>query len=226
MAKVNSWILYSKKTVTQTKMVLGGLARYVRTKQYNEFEKFAQPSENSNVLDVGVSDSEKIEGTNLFERLYPYPESLTIASIEDDKKIKKLYPNAKVIKIFPNQKLPFKNGEFDIAVSWATLEHVGGYKKQAMFINELLRVGKKVFITTPYRACPYEPHTGFFLLHWLPLNLFRWFCIVFNNKFWVDEANLNPLYVKDVLKMRLEKKVKVRIFKMFGIIPSHLIITI
>ena len=109
-------------------------------------------------------------------------------------------------------------------VSWATLEHVGSYKQQEDFINELLRVGKEVFITTPYRGTFYEPHSGFFFLHWLPLNLFRKICSFTGKQFWADEGNLNPLYVRDILKMKLDSKINIKVYKMFKIIPSHLII--
>ena len=161
----------------------------------------------------------------MFDKVYPFPNRLTLATIENAEKLRKQYIHSNVVKIVPDCKLPFKDKEFDIVVSWATLEHVCGYKKQARFINELLRVGKKIFITTPYRGCVYEPHSGIFILHWLPINWFRKICKILCKEFWMTEENLNPLYVHDLLQMKLNKSISVLMYKMFRLIPSHLIIT-
>ena len=97
-------------------------------------------------------------------------------------------------------------------------------KSQESFINELLRVGKKVFITTPYRNAFYEPHSGFFFLHWLPLTLFRRICDKTGRKFWSDENNLNPLNISDLEKMKFKRRVNFRIYKTLKLFPSHIII--
>lgn len=221
-----SWIKDSKKTITKTKLLLGSLVADVRTQQFLIFKRSISPSKSSKVLDVGVSSEEDIKGTNMFEKLYEYPKKLTLATIEDPKKLKKLYPQCNVVGIIPDNKLPFKDKAFDVVVSWATLEHVGDYKKQKLFLNELCRVAKKVFVTTPYRGCIYEPHSGLALIHWLPLRLFRWVCKNTGKKFWADINNLNPLYVRDIKKMSLVYKPKIKIYKIFGLLPSHLLILI
>lgn len=64
--------------------------------------------------------------------------------------------------------LPFKNGQFDIVFCSAVLEHVGSWEEQRFFLKELIRVGKKVFLTTPNRWFPIEVHTVLPFLHWLP----------------------------------------------------------
>jgi len=218
------WIDEGKKTITRTKLALGSLVADTRTQQFKTFEKFLKPTKYSKVLDVGVSSEEVIGGTNMFDKLYKYPNKLTLATIEDSKKINKIYPASKVVRIKPDKNLPFKDKSFDIAVSWATLEHVGNRKKQEIFLNELQRVSKKTFVTTPYRACIYEPHSGFLFAHWLPLKAFRFLCKITGKGFWSDVENLNPLYVRDIERMHLSKKPIIIIYKMFGLIPSHLLI--
>lgn len=225
MQKDKYWLKESKKTITKLKLVLGELASNVRSDQFKIFSKNINITPALKVLDVGVSSEEDIKGTNLFDKYYPYPQKVTLATIEDSRKLKKIYPLSKIVKVVPKKKLPFKDGEFDVVVSWAVLEHVGGYEDQEFFLNELLRVGKKIFVTTPYRGCVYEPHTGFFLLHWLPLEIFRRICHVYNNKFWATEENLNPLYVRDILQMKLNKGISIQIYKMLKILPSHLILS-
>jgi hypothetical protein len=224
MRKNKIWERKAKETITNTKRFLANLSIKVRTDQYRFFLKNLKPDSKSTVLDVGVTSDETLKDSNLFERLFKWPENLTAATIEDTKKFKKLYPHIAVKKIYPGRKLQYADQEFDISVSWATLEHVGGYKEQEKFLNELLRVGKKLFVTTPYRGAIYEPHSGFFFLHWLPLSLFRKICSITGRDFWSTSDNLNPLYARDFKEMELSKNVNIKIYKMFYIIPSHLII--
>lgn len=219
-----AWIDEGKKTITKTKLLLGNLVGDVRSKQFDIFERKLKPVKSFRVVDIGVSSEEDIGGTNMFEKLYKYPKKLTLATIENSQKLAKLYPTSKIVKIFPGKNLPFADKTFDVAVSWATVEHVGGYKEQEFFINELMRIAKKVFITTPYRGCFYEPHSGFPFVHWLPLKVFRRICKSTGRKFWADENNLNPLYVRDIKKMKLARRPKIIIYKMFSFLPSHLLI--
>lgn len=224
MPQNNPWEKESLETITITKHVLSNLSVKVRTDQFNFFEKVFKINSNARVLDVGVTSDETLKDSNMFEKLYRYPEKLTVATIENPKKFNKIYPKIEAIKIVPHDRLPFKDNYFDIVVSWATLEHVGDLKDQEFFLNEIMRVGKKVFLTTPYRGCIYEPHSGFFFVHWLPLSVYRYLCRVTNKKFWSFVKNLNPLYVRDIFKMKLIKRPRVVIYKMFNILPSHLII--
>lgn len=224
MKRHNSWLYEVSGTVTKTKHFLANISVSVKTDQYRLFKKGLSPSKKTKVLDVGVSSEEIFKDSNMFEKLYEWPENITAATIEDGKKLKKLYPRVKTVRISPGKGLPFRDKQFDMVVSWATLEHVGSYGKQRDFIDELLRVGKKVFITTPYRGCVYEPHTGFFFLHWLPLSRFRKLCIVLNQKFWSTSENLNPLWANDLAKMKLRRKITIRIYRLFNLLPSHLII--
>jgi hypothetical protein len=64
--------------------------------------------------------------------------------------------------------LPFADGEFDVAFSNAVVEHVGGRDDQQRFVLELCRVAKSVFLTTPNRLFPLDPHTLLPVVHWLP----------------------------------------------------------
>ena len=62
-------------------------------------------------------------------------------------------------------------GEFDVVHSNAVIEHVGGRERQLAFVREALRVGRRVFLTTPNRWFPVEVHTRLPLVHWLPDDL-------------------------------------------------------
>jgi len=225
MLKEKRWDIKSKHTLTKTKFLLANLSIKVRTAQYEKFLEILKPKSYTTVLDVGVTSDESLKDSNMFEKLYKYQSVLSVATVEDANKIKKMYPKLnKVIAVKSHKKLPLNDKSYDIVVSWATLEHTGNYSDQEFFLNELLRVGKKVYITTPYRGAFYEPHTGLFFLHWLPLRIFRQICEFIGKSFWSNEQHLNPLWVSDIKKMHLNRKVEVKIFRTFNLIPSHILI--
>jgi SAM-dependent methyltransferase len=64
--------------------------------------------------------------------------------------------------------LPFADGAFDLVVSNAVIEHVGGLDEQVVFVAEHRRVGRHWVITTPNRWFPVESHTRVMLRHWSP----------------------------------------------------------
>ena len=67
------------------------------------------------------------------------------------------------------RELPFEDGEFDLGFSNAVIEHVaGGRAGQRQFISELCRVAGKVFVTTPNKLFPVDPHSLLPFVHWLP----------------------------------------------------------
>lgn len=222
--KLNPWLNQAKKTITYKKHLLTNLSTTVRTSQYRLFEKICLPKKNDRLLDVGVSSDETLKESNLFERLYPYPKNLTAATIENSTKLSKLYPYIKVVQIEPGKKLPFMNKSFDIVTSWATLEHVGEFEDQENFLKELDRVGKKVYLTIPYKYCLYEVHSEVLFLHWLPNKWFRKILQLLGKNFWVDPQNLNLLSIKDTQKILPNNKYNIKLYRMFGFIPSHLII--
>jgi SAM-dependent methyltransferase len=68
--------------------------------------------------------------------------------------------------------LPFVDDAFDVVLSNAVLEHVGGPEEAQKFVVESLRVAKALAIhATPNRWFPLETHTRIPLVHWLPRRL-------------------------------------------------------
>lgn len=61
-----------------------------------------------------------------------------------------------------------KDKEFDIVFSNSVIEHVGRGKKQTQFAKEVLRVGKKIWIQTPNKHFPIEPHFVFPFFQYFP----------------------------------------------------------
>jgi hypothetical protein len=64
--------------------------------------------------------------------------------------------------------VPYANREFDICFSNSTIEHLFQFGEQRRFANEVRRVARGVWVQTPARRFPFEPHWLSPLVHWLP----------------------------------------------------------
>jgi SAM-dependent methyltransferase len=134
-----------------------------------------QPTADTTVLDVGADELAFGEGDgcgtlNFFEELYPWPERITALGLQDGAAFAARYPQVRYVQ-GDACALPFADGEFDVVFSNAVIEHVGGRDRQRRFVTEALRVGRRVFLTTPNRLFPIEVHTRLPLVHWLPDSL-------------------------------------------------------
>ena len=124
------------------------------------------------MLDVGADELAFGEGRgcrtlNFFEELYPWPERITALGLQDGASFRAHYPHIRYVRGDACD-LPFEEGEFDVVFSNAVIEHVGGRDRQRRFVSEALRVGRRLFVTTPNRLFPVEVHTHLPLVHWLP----------------------------------------------------------
>lgn len=154
----------------------------------------------SRILDVGVTPDNVTSYNNFFERWYPHRDRLTICSIEDCSNLETCFPGV-TFKRIEGRSLPFRDDEFDVAVSFAVLEHVGARAAQEDFLRELGRIAKQFVIYTPYRYFPIEMHTLMPFVHWLPGRLYRSIWKRLGLTFWADERNLNLLTVSEVRKL-------------------------
>jgi hypothetical protein len=68
----------------------------------------------------------------------------------------------------------FRDSQFDIVFSNSVIEHVGSFGEQRKMADELVRVGKGIFLQTPNRFFPIEPHflVPFFQFYPLAVQLF------------------------------------------------------
>jgi SAM-dependent methyltransferase len=134
-----------------------------------------RPTAETTVLDVGVDEvgfgghgGEAGCGThNFFEALYPWPERITALGLHEGHGFRAAYPQIEYVR-GDACALPFADGTFDVVFSNAVIEHVGASERQRAFVTEALRVGERVFVTTPNRWFPVELHTRLPFVHWLP----------------------------------------------------------
>jgi SAM-dependent methyltransferase len=69
-------------------------------------------------------------------------------------------------------RLPFEDGEFDLAYSSSLIEHLAPERRPA-FAAELKRVARGWYVQTPAYSFPIEPHALLPFAHWLPVGLRR-----------------------------------------------------
>ena len=143
---------------------LGIRARQV---MFQDLMRLAAPGPDAKIADVGVSDVET-DAANLFEKMYPYPEQITCCGLTSVGLPDALKDLIQFTQIEPGKPFPFEDGEFDLLVSNAVLEHVGTSEDQAFFLRESKRVAKMLFITVPHQFFPVEHHTGIPFLHYWP----------------------------------------------------------
>jgi SAM-dependent methyltransferase len=178
--------------------VAGRIALFARRRMFQLFMETMKPTHDMRILDVGVSDAETTE-SNVLERLYPHPERITGAGIGNGADFKSRHPGANFVPIKPHARLPFAAGEFDIVCSNAVLEHVGGRAERIAFLDELLRVSRRAFITVPHRWFPVEHHTALPFLHYVP-PLFRAACRTVGKSHWAQRTHLEFLDGAEIKK--------------------------
>jgi SAM-dependent methyltransferase len=146
-----------------------------RRRKLRLFLEELQPGAHTTVLDVGADEvgfggegGQSGCGThNFFEELYPWPPQVTALGLHDGAGFRRHYPEIAYVQ-GDACALPFADQAFDVVFSNAVIEHVGGRARQRLFVEEALRVGHRVFLTTPNRWFPVEVHTRLPLVHWLP----------------------------------------------------------
>ncbi len=141
-----------------------------RERKLRLFHDLLQPGPESSVVDVGVTDAAFGDGStdNFFEALYPWPERITAVGHTELDRFQAAFPAVTAVRA-DGRTLPFADAAFDLGFSNAVIEHVaGGRHGQRQFLAELCRVARRVFVTTPNRLFPLDPHSLLPFVHWLP----------------------------------------------------------
>jgi hypothetical protein len=159
-----------------------------RDRIYHDFLQSMRPSPTDSILDVGVSDVIN-DGANVLERKYEHRQQIVACGIGEAVEFQAEFPDVRYVRIEPNRRLPFADGQFDIATANAVLEHVGSPSNQKFFVAELCRVSKRVFISVPHRYFPVEHHTALPVLHYWDTT-FRIACALTGKGKWTEEENL------------------------------------
>lgn len=165
--------------------------KVMKNSRENKLQQFYSRYRGGAILDAGVSGSSRVESENIFLHSFRGDRSMyTALGVQDLTELSNIYPQSRFIT-YDGKIFPFEDGEFEWIFSNAVIEHVGMYSDQLIFLNEMMRVGKDVFFTTPNRWFPIESHTNAVFLHWMPPKIFfKW--TAKNAPYWTKE-NLNLL---------------------------------
>ncbi|MCG8430181.1 MAG: methyltransferase domain-containing protein [Candidatus Omnitrophica bacterium] len=178
------------------------MTRRSRREKFDLFVKLAQPRPEDTILDVGVIPFVQ-RYSNFLELWYPYPDritALTTEPLEEFSAFREKFPLVNLVA-GDGKKLDFADNSFDIVFSNAVIEHVGGRRAQAKFLHELIRVGKKVFVTTPNYFFPVDSHTLIPLVHLLPVKYRYPLYRMCGRSYYADVNNLNLIGKKDFLAL-------------------------
>lgn len=171
-----------------------------RRRMYRRVLELIRPTRETRIVDVGTTPDMEVPYNNFFERWYPYPDRITACSVEDCARLERDFPGLRFRRI-EGDALPFGDREFDAALSFAVLEHVGPGDRQGVFLRELARVASRFVVYTPYRYFPVEVHTLLPLMHWLPASWHRPLWRRLGLGFWAEERHLSLLSVREAKRL-------------------------
>lgn len=140
------------------------ISKTSRERKFAQFLALIAPGPHETIADIGVNTEEYSATDNYLEKHYIHPEQVTAVGEGDMSDFAKRYPAIHTVS-GDGKSLPFADDAFDIAYSNAVIEHVGSRDAQLAFLNELIRVSKRGYLTTPNRLFPIELHTRVPLLH-------------------------------------------------------------
>jgi hypothetical protein len=215
-----------KETYSETKRikfinyVSEKIANDARNEFFNILKKNTKYSKKNSIIDIGTTPSlDDVQNIILYK--IKDNKNITCLSNLNCKILLKKYPNIKKILIGDGRNNNLPKNSFDIVHSNATIEHVGSYKNQLLFIKECIRISKKfIFIQTPNRFYPIDFHTILPFIHWLPKNIHRKILNIIGLNFYSLEKNLNLLSESDLknlcneLNIKNYKIIKYRLFFM------------
>lgn len=126
----------------------------------------------------------------------------------------------------------FMDNEFDIAFSNSVIEHLGTFEEQRMMAEEMKRVATKVFLQTPNKWFPLEPHTLFPFFQFLPMCIKIWLMMHFSLG-WYKKISDRKLAEQECRAIRLMSKGDLRILfpdaqireeRIIGIVKSFIVL--
>lgn len=129
------------------------LASRMRARRFELFEThLARVPRPCRILDAGGSDG-------FWRRMgwHAVPEGIELVILNLDEQPATLN-GARKVRGDARDLSQFGDGAFDVVFSNSVIEHVGSFDDQRRFADEVRRVGRRLFIQTPARGFPVEPH--------------------------------------------------------------------
>jgi SAM-dependent methyltransferase len=140
-----------------------------RARKLELFNQIMKPAMEMKLLDVGAQINPDSHKEHQLIDTYPWKHNFAVVNISQDHitAIKKRYPEVEAV-VCDACELPWADKSFDVVFSNAVIEHLGSFERQKRMAAEIMRVGKRWFVTTPNRWFPFEFHMRLPLVTWLP----------------------------------------------------------
>lgn len=130
----------------------------------NEFMTALAVTEETRILDVG--------GTPYNWQLIHCPAQITLLNLTFPEGTDQLPDNFELVAGDGTQ-LEYEDNAFDIVFSNSVIEHLYTWENQQRFSQELRRVARRIWVQTPARWFPVEPHLITLFIHYLPRRWMR-----------------------------------------------------
>lgn len=149
--------------------VFSKLSLISRARKLELFNQIMSPAKDMKLLDVGAQINPNSHEEYQLIDTYPWKQNFAVVNISEEhiSAIKKRYPEVKAV-VCDACELPWPDKSFDIVFSNAVIEHLGSFERQKTMAAEIMRVGKRWYVTTPNRWFPFEFHMRLPLVTWLP----------------------------------------------------------
>lgn len=142
--------------------IYGWVQQPFRNRRRRLFEEVVHPTPETTILDVG--------GSPWFWTGFGILGTITVLNPDDlSAEVKAKYP-AFVCVRGDGCALSYPTASFDVGFSSSAIEHVGTFERQRLFAAEIRRVANTIWVQTPAREFPIEPHFMAPFIHYLP----RW----------------------------------------------------
>lgn len=126
---------------------------------------FPEVAQGASVLDVGGT-------AGWWKEDFPGKVNVSIVNVDDDLKQDVVRSGFRFYQA-DGRDLPFEAKQFDLTFSNSVIEHVGDFQDQARFAAEAMRCSKKLYLQTPNKWFPVEPHLMTVFVQWLPNRIAR-----------------------------------------------------
>jgi len=147
--------------------ILSSAFKVWRPRRIRLLRRLLTPAATDTLLDVGGYPSYWLGVPQFVGRI----DTLNLHPVDWDARVHPGYRIGTLVGDACHLSIP--DGAYDIAHSNSVVEHVGDWDRQREFAREVRRVGRSVWVQTPARAFPLEPHYLALFLHWLPKRIER-----------------------------------------------------
>lgn len=139
---------------------------YFRPRRKRAFmQRFPDVAAGAPVLDIGGT-------AGWWKEDFPKNINISIVNIDDDHR-QEVTESGFAFFQTDGRSLPFADHQFSLAFSNSVIEHVGDFQDQKRFAQEAMRCGRNLYLQTPNKWFPVEPHLMTAFIQWLPFKLSR-----------------------------------------------------